>query len=94
MHVRWRTILVVWAIAAMLAPAAAIASHEESAQPAQQAQPAPTQGATPQPTAPPEEGDEGASALLIAGIVAGLLVLAGGLAVVKDRRGGPRPAPE
>ena len=91
MRARCRTILVVSAIAATLAPAAAIASHEDSAQPAQGAQPVPSQGATPQPAAPAEEEDEGASALLIAGIVAGLLVLAGGLAVVKGR-GGPRPA--
>ena len=94
MRTRWQIILVVVAITAMLAPAAAIASHEEGAQPAQGAQPVPSQGAAPQPTAPPEEDDEGANGLLIAGIVAGLLVLAGGLAVAKDRRGGPRPAAE
>lgn len=72
------------AVMALTAPAPALASHEGSSQPAQ---PVPSQGGAPQPAAPAAEEDDGASAGLTAGVVGGLLVLGGGLAFAKQRRG-------
>jgi hypothetical protein len=96
MHNLRRKLIAAATVFAMLIPGPALASHEEGAQPAQQpqpAQPVPSQGGAPEPTqAAPEEDDEGASALLTAGIVAGLLVIGGGLAFAKGRGRGPSPA--
>jgi hypothetical protein len=93
-----RQCLLAAVLIAVLVPAPALASHEggsqpaQPGQPAQQAQPVPTQGGAPQPTASAEEDDDGASGILVAGIVAGLVAIGGGLALVKTRQGSPRAA--
>ena len=79
-------------MAVLLAPSAAVANDQgqpgAGAPPAGQGAPAPTAQPAPAPPAPASTAgdDESASTLLVAGVTVGLLVLGGGLALVRQSR--------